>query len=577
MSTPKTAKVANAVTHFTDLDLSSQHLTTANFMEFNCSKIMELVPKQSVDMTVSTFTRLAPMPLPTYGNADINTRAFFVPMRTIMRGWNEFIDDTDYIDANGNSFVPYVPQIYNSEIVRCLSSAEYATETSSPTFDIEVFDAGGQSRRYIFTPKGKYAYKLLCSLGYRVVFDLRAQAVIHSALPLLAVMRVYSDWYYPSAYVDDTRSISIRKWFIWDNTDNIADFPSRFVANELDVAFDVMYRVAYDSDYFVSAWDNPVAPNGTAYSPISVNDTTTEDSAIINTETNGTPVAKWSFNLSQFAVDALKAATDYMKRHQLAGARVLDRYLARWGVRLPDAKLNRSTLVAQNSVKIQFGDVTSTSDTGFASLGSYAGKGIGRQELNVQYSTDEYGYLIVISTIVPKTAYYQGTDRMTFHTSRLDFYTPEFDALGVQALATRELYVPTRGEMNVNMNDAVFGFVPRYGEYKRGYDNMTGDLVLKSKNAGLEAWSLMRDVSSYFQSDPYDEVTHGINFVDADDSAQYNRIFNITDVEEDKFYIIHNFSIQSRFPGKSMYDSYEFREEDKANKVDIDINGVRAN
>lgn len=597
-SFPKSTKQPIAVTHWSNIDLSCQHVTTGNFMEFNVAKAMELCPRQTIDIDMRTFARLAPMPLPTYGNADIKNRAYFVPFRTVMKGWNEFIDDTTVVDALGEAIIPLVLQIPANELIKMFLFSSMSTVTTG-TGDFVHISSNGTKATRIFTPRGKHAYKLLCSLGYRIPFDERSSNTFTlSALPLLCLVKLYFDWYFPSAYVDDDVANSVRRILNLSPTADEGDFASYFDARTLEEIFGVLYRVSYDSDYFVSAWDNPVAPNSSAFSSVVVDDATIPEGANITTLSNGTPVVDLdssdSYRFSQFAIDALKSVSDYMRRHQIAGARVLDRYLSRWGVRLPDAALDRSVFIGESIRKIDFGDVTATTDSfneeaGTGSvLGGYAGKGIGDNIGNnfVHYSTEEYGMLVIVSTIVPKTSYYQGMDRCTFHTSRFDFYTPEFDNLGTQALATRELYVPIRDysqadEQNgIDYDSAVFGFTPRYAEYKRGYDNMTGDLVLASKNTGLEGWTLMRDVSNYFDSrtiSGYSDVVHDQGFVEGNDASQYNRIFYVTDNLEDKFYIIHNFKIQSRFPGKSLYDSYEFKDYDKAENVHIDVNGVRAN
>lgn len=600
-SFPKSTKQPIAVTHWSDLDLSCQHITTGNFMEFNVAKAMEMCPRQSVSIDMHTFARLAPMPLPTYGNADIKNRAYFVPYRTVMKGWNEFIDDTTVVDSDGNSIVPVVPRLDAFEVLRMFISVEFSTLydlSDSRKADFVYIDSNGSFKKGVFTTLGKHAYKLMCSLGYRICFDARScPSFTMSALPLMCLVRIYFDWYFPSAYVDDDRANTVRRMLNLLPTDNVDFSMGYFEDTYLAEIFKQLYRVSYDSDYFVSAWDNPVAPNSLAYSDVDIKDPTSSNpnySVGGLNNVNGTPEINATSTLTQYALDALKSVNDYMRRHQIAGARVLDRYLSRWGVRLPDAALDRSVFIGESISKIQFGDVTSTSDSYNEStntgsvLGGYAGKGIGNNIADsiVSFTSDEFGLLIIVSTVVPKTAYYQGMDRMTFHLSRFDFYTPEFDNLGTQALATRELFVPVADYMQndevdgIDYDTAVFGFTPRFAEYKKGYDNMTGDLVLGSKNTGLEGWTLMRDMSSTF--DPrntlsYSSVVHDQNFVEGGDANQYNRIFYVTDNLEDKFYIIHNFVIKSRFPGKSLYDSYEFKDYDKAEKVHIDVNGVRAN
>lgn len=598
MSTPKTAKMPIAITHYSDLDLSCQHLTTANFMEFNVAYQRELVPRQSIDIDMTTFVRMESLPVPTYGNCDIHNRAYFVPYRTVMRGWNEFIDDSTVVTYNGDVIYPSTPCLSSTELINLFINGYGYAEDLGPLFSVEdaydfvYYNSSGESFAYKFTVLGKYTYKLLCSLGIKIHFDIRTET-IYSALPLLSLMRVYSDWYFPSAYVDDEEMNALRKWFEKEPTDDVREFADEFDAGSMSIVFSRLFHVAYDSDYFVSSWDNPVAPSSSAFSFTRINDVTNDglpsNRADVSTDfTNGTPLVNSGSSLSQFAVDALKAVTDYMRRNQISGARVLDRYLSRWGIQLPSAKLNRSEWIGESTSKFVFGDVFSTADTDGANLGSYAGRGAGRNSKAgiVSYTSSEFGMLIIISSIVPKTAYFQGCDRNVFHLNRLDFYTPEYDNLGVQALSTSELYVPT-GELNpedanesINYDNAVFGFVPRYSEYKRGYDNMTGDFVLGTQAASNRGWSLMRDVSDYYYSRDttrYEDIVHSLSFVDAKDWQQYNRIFNVVSPIEDKFKIIHNFVVKSRFPGKPMYDSYEFREEDKAQKVTIDVNGVRAN
>ena len=597
-SFPTSTKQPIAVTHYSNLDLSSQHITTGNFMEFNVAKAMELCPRQSIDINMRTFARLAPMPLPTYGNADIKNRAYFVPFRTVMQGWNEFIDDTTFVSSNGPC-IPVVPEMSALELMTMFTGNAFSSVVDDMnTCDFVHISSLGVHTARNFTPYGRHTYKLLCSLGYRVIFDERSIGTFSmSALPLLCLLKVYFDWYYPSSYTDDARANEIKYILNFPATDDPVEFYDFFDRDKMALVFSLLYRVCYDSDYFVSAWDNPVAPNNDAYSNIRITDPTSSnpDYAIGGLNgSNGTPEINANSTITQYALDALKSVNDYMRRHQLAGARVLDRYLSRWGIRLPDAALDRSVFIGESISKINFGDVTSTTDS-FSSesrsgavLGSYAGKGIGDNVANglVSYTSDEFGMLIIVSTIIPKTAYYQGMDRCTFHVSRFDFYTPEFDNLGTQAIATRELYVPIHqlddGDeaTGINYDRAVFGFTPRFAEYKKGYDNITGDLVLRSKNVGLEGWTLMRDVSHYFDprnGSAYADVVHDQDFVEADDAWQYNRIFYTTDQQEDKFYIIHNFNIQSRFPGKTLYDSYEFKDYDKAEKVHIDVNGVRAN
>lgn len=94
-------RAATAIDTSTTLDLSCQHITTANWMEGMPAYIKECVPGESISIEQQTFARLEPLVVPTLGRANIHNRAFFVPMRTIFGKWNEFItaDYATYTDT----------------------------------------------------------------------------------------------------------------------------------------------------------------------------------------------------------------------------------------------------------------------------------------------------------------------------------------------------------------------------------------------------------------------------------------------------------------------------------------------
>lgn len=602
MKTPKTARVATAVTHYSDFDLISKHVTTSNFMEFNCAQVLEVVPRQTIKgVDWLSATRLSPMPVPTYGDALVHYRAYFVPYRTIFEPWNEYVNDTTFVNSEGIADFPIIPYFYNSKLkdllLQPLCSVPHVPDSdpeNSREPDFYVYDdEGSPVVARDFTIFGKYVYKTLCSLGYRVYFGPDTGTLQFNALRLLALVRVYFDWFFPSSYVDDERSHRLMRMFKFNDGQTFQD---DITSIDLLYLFQELWRVSYDSDYYVSCWDNPVAPNDGAFTPIEMSDITSPNSAEIISDDNGTPIvdvnASNNGTFSQYAIAALRAANDYLTRNRLSGARVLDRYFARWGVQLQAAKMNRSEYLANYSTSIKFGDVTSTADTAGANLGSYSGKGIAginKQDFLTNFTPDEYGCIVFVHTIVPDADYFQGLDRHVLHMDKLDFYTPEFDSLGVQAMSTTELFMPT-GKLSpvdardgINFDNAVFGFVPRYAEYKKAYNNLTGDIVLPSRNTGKEGWTLMRDVSKYFlnpltgELKQFDSVVHSQSFVEGSDATQYDRIFYTQNDGFDKFYNYHKFTVRTRFPGRKLYDSYDFKDGDRAQQVEIEINGVKAN
>lgn len=594
-------KVTTAVDKRTQLAVDSDHITTANFMQFNVAYSQELVPNQSVDINMSTFARLQPLPVPTYGRAKIQNRAFFVPFRTVYPAFNDFITDARHSTSDGTSMIyNSVPTFSHESLVSLFSGAGGNLYGQRVTDDTAPFDFVIKENqvppiyKVKLTKKGRWALKLFQSLGYQFIpeFDNQSdeQSLRYSALPLLAVAKVYADWYYPSMYASSPDFAELEAIFNRDNGNLDISLQDIF----LILGF--LSNVNYDSDYFTSAWLNPQSPNLGTFSDVTIPDitarvelgTTISEEVSNEDTTQGTATiqntsATGIKNISQYAIDALKSLTDYLKRHQLVGGRALDRYLSRFGVKLSDEILKRSTYIGTSEQYIQFGDVMSQTDTydtetdTGASLGAYAGKGIGYNEGNFTYNNEkEYGMVIIISTIVPKIGYYQGIDRTVMHTTRLDFWTPEFDNLGVQAVSRAELYVPDTNDSlvqrlePVNYWNSVFGFVPRYAEYKIGKDRLTGDFRVNSINVGMDSWHTFRVLNPSALN-----LTNNEEFVSGNDASQYSRIFNNFDDEYDKFIVIHNFNVKSNAPFMSYWDTYEF--ESKGQDVVTQANGVKMN
>lgn len=607
MAFPTKTQLPIAISKRSQFPLSAQHLTTSNFLQFQVSKMLELVPTQSVNIEHECFSRLKPLPVPTFGRANIIHRVFFVPNRTIFPAWNDFITDNKHVYSNGTpTVVTMVPKLTNWDFVQAFidPDQEFTRNTDGvPDFTYVNYNLNNITNGIAaqnsmtpreFTPLGKFAYKLLRALGIKINWT-NADTEPISLMPLFAAMRIFADYFYPSQYVQDGDCSFLMRFLIYDyNASNPMNI------SNLRRVFKIMYRIPYAADYFTAAWDNPTAPTTGASSEIKIKDTTLPDDSIpgvtdtyvssrnVDGTYNGTAViddgnspAGGVNSISQFAINALHALSDYLKRHQIAGARNLDRFFARFGVKLPDEKINRCYMLGEYKQDIQFGEVISTASTEGSELGNYAGKGISYGQGNTSYTAEEYGFLIIVSSVVPLPQYYQGKHRSSMHLTRLDFWTPEFDNLGTQGISSKELFVPDTPVLYpVDYQNRVFGFIPRYAEYKVPYSQITGDLSLARYKTTNDSWTLFRDVEPlYYESDTqvdYD-VEHSKDFVMSTDSDQYNRIFYSTNDETDKFVIIHNFNISTNFPGKSLFDSYEFETSDKAQNVTLGIGGTNVN
>lgn len=607
MNYPNKTQVPVASHNRTKLNLSAPHITTADFMQFNVAKILHLVPGQSVDIKHMTFTRLEPMPVPTFGRARIFNRAYFVPFRTVWSSWMDFINDTPHSYDDGTTGALFgipttAPWLRMIDLIETfVEDSEFCNQVTDSSADFNygtLIDdlSANKGMSYKFTNLGRWAYKMLRSLGYGITFsdyDALPEQNLQklSALPLLCAAKVYCDFYFPAQYSQTQEMLEVQRFFTRNIPDDLlAD--TWFTSTDIRTILKLMYNIAYSSDYFTSAWDNPYAPNAGLSSDLAIDDITQNNNQRVvfgGSEGDNTKLSPQIenpnaiYNISQYSLTALKSLTDYVKRNQIVGSRSLDRYLARYGFNLTAEKLNRCIKISEYSQDIQFGDVTATADTARddgAPLGGYAGKGLSYDTGSFDFQTVEHGCIIIISTIVPDVAYYQGLQRSVLHIDKTDFWTPEFDNLGVQAISAQELYVPLDTEQiqgNQGYDDKVFGFAPRYAEYKIPYAQLTGDYTLPSKNVGKDSWNLFRDVSQSNRGEDGEILPHSLNFVLANDRNQYNRIFYYPSQDVDHFNVIHDFTISSIFPGKGVFDTYEFDDEDKSKKVTMDVGGLTDN
>lgn len=575
------ATVPTAVKKSSKFDLSSQHLTTANFMQFNCAYARQLMPGSHGKLNHKTFMRAQPLDKPCLGSAQIHNVCVWVPFRTVWEPFSDFIVDTPHNQPAGTGIIPYVPRIQNSVLMSLFITSDFSsTVTGSAAYD---FDNGGS--HYVLTPFGRQAMKNLESLGYKIIWNSKSEFYF-SALPLLSLCKAYMDYYFPQAYAHYGIYATVDGIFQRQVTYNLT-------SSELFTIFQVIACVGYNDDFYSAVWDNPTGPNsGVGSTSFNIPDFTqssvsspTAPDAIVQLNFNGTPIWDVTENgyFTQYLDSSLKALTMYVKRHQLSSY-AIDRYLMEFGISLDVDKLKRSTFIGDDSFPFQIGDVMSNSDTsadGGASLGAYAGKGVGYSEGKVfDFNVTEFGYLFVLNSIVPDVAYTQGIDRNVLVQSKLDFITGEFDGLSPALVSQAEVLVDTKGSSyNDQLPSRGFGFGPMYYWWKIPYDRMTGSFRYDSQNADLNGWftNRMFDASQYL-SNP-SAFIHNLDFVLGLDGFQYDRIFlgSSEDDPTDPFFVVHHDDMTLYAPMRPLYEDCLFDDEDSQKVISERVGGVRQN
>lgn len=590
----------------------STNSTTVTTTDFFCIKpvfITEMVPGQSINIDCRSFARAEPLQKPLYGSAKLYHRFFFVPNRTIMPVWQDFIDHKSVYN-DGVRYTPFVPTITNKELVHCffrtdvsdfagfpntalIQSVSYPTSTSEYDFflatqveiteESEVPEALGFY--YKFTTRGKRFYDILVSLGYSLNFSYSDETPL-SILPLLAYCRIFYDFYRNTSFDVSSLQSALEDWFSRSSLVGVTAPYVVLTAAKVKPLLDCVWRVFYEQDYFTSNQVNPVAGNDTNLNLI--DDPSHVGSDVVTTAGSGSTLGNDTpfldtdgGTLTQYGLDILKGFTDFVKRYALAGWKDADRYLARFGITLSSTKLNQSEYLGRQVLDLQISDVMSNADTagdnGGVLLGDYAGKGVFVGDSGkVSYSTDEFGYLICVQSCVPMTGYVQGRPRYLQHILPFDFFAGEFDRAGMQATRFDELFADAKTKEQVGFTfdnpdvapNKVFGYLPRYAEYKVGRDILSGDFLCNTKNAQLDGYHFFRLFD--FSSDSDASLSQISSAFCIGDQSQFDRVFSDNTGSSDGFTCVLRFIVTSYAPYSQLFENYDF---DGFKQVQMDLQG----
>lgn len=191
-------------------------------------------------------------------------------------------------------------------------------------------------------------------------------------------------------------------------------------------------------------------------------------------------------------INDLRRAIALQKFYEIsarAGSRYKEMIMGHFHVTPSDARLDRPEYLGGGVSTINVTEVTQTSATGDVSpQGNLAGKGFGIGRSNrSSFFAEEHGWLIGILSIIPDAVYFQGINKMWNRLNQEDYYWPSFAHLGEQPILKSELYAP----FNQDTHDQLFGYAPRYAEYKYSPNTIHGEF-----RTTLANWTFARKLSA---------------------------------------------------------------------------------
>lgn len=574
-------------------NLSHHHITTQDFGTFTPVLFREMVPGDSFNAQTRAFARLQPLPVPTFADIRLQTYAFYCPWRLLWKDGQAFFTHQQCFDGT-SAYSPTVPAFGNHIWIKAITNAKFCESTTT----ILATDFKIGSNRYKLDSMGKRVFSVLVGLGYNFNFSESDTEKI-SLLPLLGYIKCIHEYLFPAAAYPDYR---IERFFSYTSKE-IDGWSEDVKIQFLVDIFHALPKYSFlDDDYITSAWR---FPNGNGSQDtlgsqwidsddrVHTNSNGDEGSmkSLVYNKTGQTPnltVSSTTAGITQMGINLLQAVTNYVTRNAIAGNKTIDRWLARFGVKMPNLVLQRPVFLGKQVQPVYISDVMANATVeGGSSLGDYAGKGVSTGDTgHFSYESDEYGGFFVISFINPVTGCVKGRKREVLHNDYDEFYLPEFDCIGPQGIRNDEVNTYRDGtyyDNGVNYgtkSDGIFGYAPRYSEYKVGFNNLSGDFITKSRELALQSYHLFRlmpDTQVGTSSNPLKLSPFFLTSSPWTNFNHFNRIFQHTEDDFDHFVCEYSVDITAYRPMHQIGDTLDLEDvHGEGRTVNVDYNGSKA-
>lgn len=331
----------------------------------------------------------------------------------------------------------------------------------------------------------------------------------HSILPLRAYALIYNDWF-RSDYLQDPIGIEFGDY----NEDSTNNYDDKYVLMHRGKRF----------DYYTSCLPFPQAGPGVEMSLsgdapvrgpmlVAAAPGTSPGCQIFNgndhvvhcdipaatyfyaaNPASATPTGLYAdlSSLTSITINTLREAfamQHFLERLTVGGNRYTEIVYSMFGVKSPDARLQRPEFLGHGQARININPVEQTAQTSETSpQGNLAAYAVFRNEHHAfSYSATEHMIILGLLSIRADLTYQQPLWKQWSYKTREELYWPQFSHLGEQAVYTRE--IDCRG---TESDSTVFGYQERYGEC-RYYPSLITGLFKSNTDSGLDRWHLSQD------------------------------------------------------------------------------------
>lgn len=198
---------------------------------------------------------------------------------------------------------------------------------------------------------------------------------------------------------------------------------------------------------------------------------------------------------SIFTISSLRTAFQMQKFYERlarGGSRYTEVLTSFFGVVSPDSRLQRPEYLGGSSKMMNINPVAQTSSTGDVTpQGNLAAYGVSASKYHAfTKSFVEHGYIIGLLEVRADLTYQQGINKMWLRSTVYDWYWPTFAHLSEQAILNAEIYAQGTDE-----DKGVFGYQERYAEYRYHPSEICGHFR-STYTKPLDVWHLSQKFDS---------------------------------------------------------------------------------
>ena len=523
-------------------DRSSDHKTSFNVGDLVPFYVDEVLPGDTFDVSTAKVVRSQTMLTPIMDNLYLDTYYFFVPNRLVWKHWKEFCGE--------NTQGAWAPTVEYTIPSISAPQGGFVSGTIADYMGLPVGVEWNASDELSPSALPFRAYALICNEFFR---DQNLSDPLN--IPLDDANQAGSNG---SNYISDVanggkpfRAAKYHDYFT-------SALPSPQKGNPVGIPIHV--PVFAGGTFPVTTNDNgqlpanPVFPlhlgipkdihssNGTVQlntlAGLSRNNSNTL--AVVNNIGEAVGYPAYPLNLQtvippagdgqdvdvSFTVNELRLAFAYQRYLESlarSGSRYTELLLGLFGVKSPDARLQRPEYLGGNRIPISISEVTNSAQSEQDFLGDLGAKSA-TSDVNHDFikSFTEHGYVIGVMVARYDHSYSQGLDKFWSRKTFTDFYNPKFAHLGEVPIYQAEIYTDGKNLTK----DNVFGYQEIWAEYRFKPNRISGEMRPGVKNS-LSQWHL---------SDHYSKAPTLSDSWIREDTANFDRVLAVTSSVSNQFW-----------------------------------------